>query len=236
MTLLLLLLLATPFDEALAKADALAKAARAVPDEKPAEKARQVDAALAAYAAALRLKEKDPKLAPRVRRRRASLLKHAGRPRDALKEYDAIVIGRARRKDKARALYDGARLLERAGDARAAEARLRRAIDEFGDDIRTRALASLALGRLCRAQNRLREAERAFRHVVERCRDQAKACVEAYDELALLELARGRRPRARAWLRACMRRFEKRAARDDRYGRFVGRLLADMKAPRALAR
>ena len=227
---LLLFLLLSPFDTALAEADRLAAVARAA-----LEQPGKVDAALEAYDALLKRYGKDLKLAPRLRRRKASLLKRAERPREALEEYDRIVTGRARRKDKARALYDGARLLEKAADFAGAEARLRRAMDDFGDIIRTRAKASLALGKLLESQARTKEAERAYRHVVEKCRDQAKASIAAYDALALLALKRERPREAHRWLRACTKRYEKRATRDDKYGVLVSRLLGEMRAPRALA-
>ena len=220
-------------EELLARADALAREARAAPDE---DKARAVDVALEAYAAVIRRRPKDGKLVPRVRRRRASLLKHAGRAGDALAEYDAIVEGRARRKDKARALYDGGRLLERGGDFHGAGERYERAVEEYRDVIRVRAQASLARGRVLERMRRPREAERAYCHVVDKCRDEAEAVIGAYDALALLALKEGRSRDARRWLQTCTDRFAKRAARDDRYGRFVARLLGSMKAPAAFRR
>jgi tetratricopeptide (TPR) repeat protein len=164
----LVLLFLLPAAPTLEEADRLAAQARAL-DEGP-QRSRAVDQALAAYAALIEKNPKDLKLVPRLRRRRAALLKHAGRPRAALAEYDAIVSGRARRKDKARALYDGARLLERAGDYGGAEKRLRRAIDDYGDVVRTRAKAALLLGQVFEKMARPREAERAYKYVVARCR------------------------------------------------------------------
>jgi tetratricopeptide (TPR) repeat protein len=232
MALVLLFLLPLAPKPTLEEADRLAARARAL-DEGP-EKKRAVDTALAAYAALIEKRPKDLKLVPRLRRRRAALLKHAGRPRAALAEYDAIVSGRGRRKDKARALYDGARLLEPAGDFAGAEKRLRRAIDDYGDVVRMRAKAALLLGQVLEKTARPREAERAYKYVVARCRDEAEPAIAAYDALALLAI-RQEKPRvARRWLRECFAKYEKRATRGDRYGAFVSRLLGDMRAPAAL--
>jgi tetratricopeptide (TPR) repeat protein len=226
--LVLLLLLAPTLEEA----DRLAAEARAL--EKGPGKARAVDAALAAYAAILADRPKDLKLVPRLRRRRAALLKHAGRPRAALAEYDALVAGRGRRKDKAGALYDGARLLERAREFAGAEKRLRRAIDDYGDVVRVRAKAAFLLGQVLEKTARPTEAERAYRFVVARCRDETEPVIASYDALALLAI-RQQKPRvARRWLRECFARYEKRATRGDKYGAFVGRLLGEMRAPAAL--
>ncbi|MHC4163325.1 MAG: hypothetical protein ACYSUM_14445, partial [Planctomycetota bacterium] len=142
----LVVLLLLPLAPTLEEADRLAAEARAL--EKGPRKTRAIDRALAAYAGLLAERPKDLKLVPRLRRRRAALLKHVGRPRAALAEYDAVVSGRGRRKDKARALYDGAGLLERASDYGGAEKRLRRAIDDYGDVVRVRAKAAFALGRV----------------------------------------------------------------------------------------
>jgi tetratricopeptide (TPR) repeat protein len=230
---LLSLLPSIPPAPTLEEADRLASEARAL--EKGPRRERAVDAALAAYAALIAERPKDPKLVPRLRRRRAALLKYVGRPRAALAEYDAVVAGRARRKDKAGALYEGARLLERASDFAGAEQRLRRAIDEFGDVVRVRAKAAFLLGRVLEKMERPGEAERAYRYVVTRCRQEAEPAIAAYDALALLAL-RQKRPRvARRWLRECFARYEKRATRGDRYGAFVSRLLGEMRAPAALA-
>jgi len=230
---IVLLLLASPVEDALAKADALARVAKAAP---PDRQPQAIDEALAAYDRVIALRPKDLKLVPRVRRARAALLKSAGRPQAVLAEYDRIVQGPARRRDRARALYDGALLLEKGGDFGGAEARLRRAVEEYGDQVRTRALAALARGRVLEKMARPREAERCYRFVVEKCRDETKAAVAAYDALALLAIARKDARAAHRWLRACRDRYEKRATRGDRYGAFVGRLLSDMKAPAALAR
>jgi len=230
--LVALLLFATPVEEALAKADALAAAAKAAP---PDRQAKAVNEALTAYDAVIALRPKDRKLVPRVRRSRATLLRLAGRPKEALAEYDRIVAGGARRKDKARALCDGAALLEKGGDFAAAEARLARALDEFGDDVRMRAKAALARGRVLEKMARPEDAAKSYRFVLEKCRDEAEAVISAYDALALLAIARKDVRDAQRWLRECRERFEKRATRGDRYGAFVGRLLAGMKAPAALA-
>ncbi len=227
------LLLATPVEEALAKADALAAAAKAAPADR---QAKAVDEALAAYDRVIALRPKDEKLVPRVRRRRATLLRFAGRPKEALAEYDRILDGRARRKDKARALRDGAALLEKGGDFAAAEARLARVLDEHGDDIRECAEAALARGRVLEKMARPADAAKCYRFVVEKCRDEAEAVIASYDALALLAIARKDFPEAQRWLRGCRQRFEKRATRGDRYGAFVSRLLAEMKAPLELAK
>jgi tetratricopeptide (TPR) repeat protein len=232
MTVLVLACL-LPLAPTLEEADRLAAKARAA--KGGPEKDHAVERALAAYAAILADRPKDLKLVPRVRRRRAALLKHAGRPRAALAEYDAVVSGRGRRKDKAGALYDGARLLERGGDFGAAEKRLRRAIEDYGDVVRVRAKAALLLGRVLEKMARPKEAERAYRYVVARCRDEAEPAIAAYDALALLAIRRGKPRVARRWLRECFSRYEKRATRGDRYGAFVSRLLGDMRAPTALA-
>jgi tetratricopeptide (TPR) repeat protein len=227
------LLLATPVEEALEKADALAAAAKAAPADR---QAKAVDEALAAYDCVLALRPKDEVLVPRVRRRRATLLRFAGRPKEALAEYDRIIDGRARRKDKARAFRDGATLLEKGGDFAAAEARLARVLDEHGDDVRECAEAALQRGRVLEKMARPADAAKCYRFVVEKCRDEAEAVIASYDALALLAIARRDFGEAQRWLRDCRQRFEKRATRGDRYGAFVSRLLADMKAPLALAR
>jgi tetratricopeptide (TPR) repeat protein len=231
---LLSLLICAGTDQALAAADALAKQARAAED--PAEKQKQAERALDAYAAVIEERPKDLKLVPRVRRRRASLLRHLGRTGAALREYDAIVDGRARRKDKARALVDGAKLLERAGDLAGAEKRLARVLDDYRSIVRTRADAAWRRGRVLESMGREREAERAYRFVVEKCRDQVKPAIAAYDALALLAVRAGDFRRAQRWLRRCRAEYEKRAARSDRFGAYVGRLLGDMKAPRELGK
>jgi tetratricopeptide (TPR) repeat protein len=230
--LLALLLLSTPVEEALAKADALAAAAKAAP---PEQQAKAVDEALASYDRVIAMRPKDEKLVPRVRRRRATLLKLAGRPKEALLEHDRIVSGRARRKDKARALLDGALLLEKGGDFAAAEARLARVLDEYGDDVRACAESALVRGRVLEKMARPADAAKSYRFIVEKCRDEAEAVISAYDALALLAIARKDVREAQRWLRECRDRYEKRATRGDRYGAFVSRLLAGMKAPQALA-
>lgn len=226
------LLVATPVDEALAEADALATAAKAAP---PEAQAKAIEQALAAYDRVIALRPKDEKLVPKVRRRRAGLLRLAGRPKEALAEYDRIVDGRARRGDKARALREGASLLEKGGDFAAAEARFARVLDEHGDDVRECAEAAVARGRVLEKMARPLDAARSYRFVVEKCRDEAEAVILSYDALALLALARDDHKEAHRWLRECRARFEKRASRGDRYGAFVGRLLGEMRAPAALA-
>ncbi|MFI5402739.1 MAG: hypothetical protein ACHQ1G_07375 [Planctomycetota bacterium] len=230
--LLAAMLLSTPVEEALAKADALAAAAKAAP---PEQQAKAVDVALAAYDQVIAMRPKDEKLVPRVRRRRAALLKLAGRPKEALAEHDRIISGRARRKDKARALLDGALLLEKGGDFAAAEARLARVLDEYGDDVRACAESALVRGRVLEKMARPADAAKSYRFIVEKCRDEAEAVISAYDALALLAIARKDVREAQRWLRECRDRYEKRATRGDRYGAFVSRLLGEMKAPQALA-
>jgi tetratricopeptide (TPR) repeat protein len=231
--ILTVLLLAGPTPaEELEVADALAARARAADEQSQPEAIRK---ALEAYRALLQKHPKNRRLVPRIRRRRARLLERAGRPSEALREYDAIVEGRSRRKERARALYDGAVLLERGGDFLAAERRLRRIAEDYGDVTSVRGKAALARGRVLQAMARPKQAERSYRYVVERCWDDAKTAIAAYDALALMALSQDRPGRARRWLRACADRYEKRAARGDRYGAFVGRQLGAMKAPRRLA-
>jgi hypothetical protein len=79
------------------------------------------------------------------------------------------------------------------------------------------------------------DAKRCYRFVVEKCRDEAEAVISAYDALALLAVEGKDLREAQRWLRECRDRFEKRATRGDRYGAFVSRLLAGMRAPAALA-
>ncbi len=223
---------ATPAERELEEADKLAALARVAA---PEAREKAVEEALRSYDALLAAHGKDQKFAPRVRRHRATLLKGVDRPLDALKEHDAIVAGRARRKDKARALCDGAALLVRAGDLHGAERRLARAIDEYGDVANVRAEASLERGRLLCRTGRTRDAVACWLHVVERCRDEEKIAIEAYDELALLAIEEGDAREARKWLRACTDAFGKRAARDDKQGKFLSRQLGAMKAPQRLA-
>jgi len=210
-------------------ADDLAAQVRALEGEAREE---AVVKALAAYDAILGKVERDRKLGPRVRRRRASLLKRVGRTADALKEYDAIVEGRARRADKARALVDGAELL---ADKEDAVRRLTRAVDGYPDESRTRARAARLRGSLLEDLGRTDEAARSYRLVVEKCRFEEKEAIAAFDALALLEIRRGRLDAAERWIRTCFRAYEKRAARGDRKGAFLGRQLGAMKAPQALA-
>ena len=224
----------SPFDEALVAADALAAQARAVPAEDKT-KGAAVQCALDAYGALLREKGKDPKLGPRLRRRRASLLKHAGRSVDALAEYDAIVNGRARRKDRARALVDGGKLLERSLDHVGAAARYRRAAEDYRDIVRVRAEATVRWGRMLEMFAKPKGAARCYRLVIDKCGDQAEWVIASYDALALMAVRASEPGRARRWLSRCVARFEKRAARGDKYGAFVARLLGAMKAPAALA-
>lgn len=228
---LVLLLVAGPSERMLAEADALAARARSAPPER---KAARVEEALRAYASILAARPKDRELVPRVRRRRARLLVHAGRIRDALAEHDAILAGRARRKDKARALYDGAKLLVRAGDAHAADQRLRRACADYKDVSSVRGKALLLRADLLRKSGRVAEAAKLYERVTEVCRFEEKLAIRAYDALALMAIEAGDEMRARRWLRVCVQRYRKRAARGDRFGAYLSRLLGEMKAPRRL--
>ncbi|MHC4956043.1 MAG: hypothetical protein ACYTGZ_19535 [Planctomycetota bacterium] len=226
--MLALALLASPLEQA----DALAAAARAAKGER---KDGAVEIALAAYAALLKQARKDRRLHPKLRRRRASLLKHHGRLAEALIEHDAILDGRARRVDKARALFDGATILEASGKLDAAERRLKEAVDRYRDATRNRARAARKRGAILERLGRGDEAERSYRLVVEKCRHEEKEAIAAYDALALQSLRRGQPRRARRWLRECFDCYAKRAARGDKKGAFLGRQLAAMKAPLALA-
>jgi tetratricopeptide (TPR) repeat protein len=226
-----LLLLAPSGYDALKAADKLAAQARALD---PPARGPAVAKALAAYEAVAAAHPKDRRLVPRVRRRKATLLRQEKRYNEALAEHDAIVKGRARRKDKARALHDGAALLERAGALGPAEKRYARAVEEYGDVDYVRAKASLARGRVLLALKRGKEAEACWRHVVDRCGDHAKVAIDAYDRLALLAIQRKNPKRAQRWIYSCVKRYEKRAARGDRYGAFLSRLLGDMKSPHKL--
>ncbi len=233
---LLLLFLADPpaFARELERADALAAAARAETEE--ARRTPAVQAALDAYAALLATRPKDPKAVPRLRRRRATLLAAVGRGADALAEQDALLAGPSARYDRARALLEGARLLGKAGDVHAAEKRCARAVEEYGDEVSIAAQALLERGRCLKRLARPKEAEAAWRRITERFRDEVKAAVDAFDELAILEIEAGRRDKARGWLKACAAEYEKRAARGDRYGAMLSRLLGEMKAPAMLQR
>jgi len=230
---LVLVLAATPGERMLADADGLAARARAAPEEK---KEKLVEEALRAYAAVLEAYPKDRELVPRVRRRRAALLQHAGRLLDALGEHDAILAGRARRKDKARALFDGAVLLERGGDLHAAERRFLRAIEEFKDVDSVRGKAMLARAALLHKSGRTKAAVKAYRQVAHDCRHQEKLAIRAYDELALIAIGKGDRKGALRWLKACTSRYAERAARGDKFGDYLARLLGEMKAPALLGR
>jgi len=218
--------------EALARADAASAAARAEPD--PPKRAKAVDAALAAYDALLAERPKDPETVPRIRRRRATLLAAGGRPAEAMAEHDRILAGPSSRRDRARALLDGARLLQRGSDFHGAERRAARVVDEYGDELELGARAWLLRGDCNRSMARLREAEACYRRVVDRFGDEAEACIASFDALAILEIEARRPDGARRWLKACAEKFEKRAARGDRYGAMVGRLLGEMKAPSML--
>jgi len=219
-------------DAALHEADAAAARARALDESvRPAA----VQRALEGYDSVLALRPRDAILAARVRRRRAKLLASQGCVREAGEEYARIAEGGGRRKDRARALVDAAALQERAGETVKAEGLLRRAIEDYRDVPSTWAQAQLRLGRLAQAAGRPEEAARAWTTLVGRAREQDKLVVEAYDLLALLAIEQGDLEQARRWLERCMRRFRKRAERDDRHGAFLARQLGAMRAPRALA-
>jgi tetratricopeptide (TPR) repeat protein len=216
----------------LGQADELAARARAA---EPAQKEQAVEAALEAYAALLALRPKDREWVPKVRRRRAALLKRAGRVRAALAEHDAILRGPAQRRDRARALRDGARVLQKGGDFTAAVKRCRRVVEEFGDIGSVAAEACLLEGRCHEAMARAQRAGRAYRVVVERYHAEAKHGIAAYDALALLAIEARNPVQAGRWLQACAERYGKRAARKDKRGQYLGRLLGEMKAPARLA-
>ena len=173
-----------------------------------------------------------------MRRRRAALLGSVGKISEAVGEHDAIIEGRASRYDRARALLDGAVLLERAGDRAKAAKRCARARERYGDEDSIAARAALLQGRCFEKMMKPKVAARIYREVTQRHREvtqrhrhRVKEAVEAYDRLALLALATKDTRRARRWLAACMDRYEKKAMRKDRFGRYVARLLGDMKAP-----
>jgi len=229
----LLLIVLAPGSMSMESADALAAVARATRGD---GKDAAVSKALDAYAKLLVSRAKDRRLVPRLHRRRASLLRHAGKLDAALHEQDTILKGKADRRDRARALLDGAKLLESLGRLDRAELRLREAVDRYRDATRTCALAALRRGAILEKLKREREALRCYRFVVEKCRFEEKVAIEAYDALALHAVARQRPRDARRWLRACVRRYGKRAARGDKKGAFLGRQLGAMKAPAALAK
>jgi len=226
-------LLLAPAPLSLEQADALAATARATKGDR---KDAAVSKALDAYAELLRRHAKDRRLVPRIRRRRASLLRHAGNLAAALREHDSILKGRADRIDCARALLDGAKLLQAQGKLGASEVRLLEVVRRYRDATRTRAVAALRRGEVLEKLGRDSEALRSYRLVVKECRFEEKVAIEAYDALALHAIAK-RRPRdARRWLRTCEKRYGKLAARGNKKGAFLGRQLAAMKAPAALAK
>ena len=232
--LLVILLLGPAGEEALKQADAASALAKSESD--PRRRAVAIEAALSAYAEVIKKYPKDRRLVPRVRRRRASLLKKEGRLREALEEQDRVLSGRSRRKDKAKALYDGARLLEKMERLKEASARYERAAAEYSDVDSTRAKAVLARGRVLERLGDDEQAERTYRFVVKKCSDEAQQAVEAYDRLALLEIRRGRIREAKRWIYSCIRRYERRAARGDKRGAYLSRLLGDMASPLALTK
>jgi tetratricopeptide (TPR) repeat protein len=215
-------------------ADSLAAQARAIKgDSEESARARAVaiQSALDAYGKTLRIHEKDAKLAPRIRRRRAALFVQASRYPEALAEHDAILKGRARRKDCARALFEGARVLERMKQPVAAIARLSRALDRYGDVSRVRARSALQKGVLLEAVGQRDAAANAYRIVVKKCRAQEKEAIAAFDALAVLALRNGDTKKAQRWIDACLRTYAKRATRGDKKGAFLGRQIGAMKSP-----
>jgi len=232
--LIVILLCGPAGEEALKQADAAASVAKSEPD--PRRRAVAIEAALNAYASVIEQHPKDRRLVPRVRRRRASLLKKEGRLREALEEHDRVLSGRSRRKDRAKALYDGAKLLEKMERLKEASDRYKRAAEEFPDVDGTRAKAVLARGRVLERLGNDEQAVRAYRFVIKKCGDEAQQAVEAYDRLALLEIRRGRTREAKRWIYACVRRYERRAARGDKRGAYLSRLLGDMRSPLALTK
>ena len=198
-------------------------------------RAAAVDKVLAAYEAMLERHAKDLKLVPRLRRRRAGLLRRVGRLQEAAAEHDRIAEGRARRKDKARALYDAAVLMRRLERPKEAERRLARALSDYKDIAGVRAKALLARGEILRDAGNPREARRTWEVLVRRCRVEAKSAIAGYDALALLALDEKVTRRARRWLDRCVRCYGKRAGKPDRCGAFLSRQLGEMKAPARLA-
>jgi len=225
-------LLATAAEE-LKLADSRAGLAKALDPGEAKDKA--LAGALKAYDLLLKRYPKDLKLVPRLRRRRAGLFKHAGRIEEAIAEHDRIVEGRARRKDKARALYDAAVLLRRADRPAEADRRLVRALEDYKDIAGVRAKALLARGEILCSKGKTREARRVWEELTRRCRDEAKTAIAGYDALALLALDEGDAKGARRWLERCVRCYGKRAERADRRGAFLSRQLGEMKAPARLA-
>ena len=225
------MLLAASVAEELERVDTQAALARAMEPGPAREEA--VETALAAYQELLDQNARDLKLVPRLRRRRASLLKRVGRLEDAVAEHDRIVGGR--RKDKARALYDAAELLRRLERPEEAERRLARALGDYRDIANVRAKALLARGEILRAAGKPGQARRCWEELVRRCRDEAKTAIAGYDALAMLALDEREPRRARRWLERCVRCYGKRAGKPDRYGAFLSRQLGEMKAPARLA-
>ena len=220
-------------------ADSLAARARAIKgktEENERARSAAIQAALDAYAGALRNHAKDVKLAPKIHRRRAALLVSAGRLPEALAEHDAIPKGRARRRDCARALFEGAAVLERMKQPAAAVARLSQVLGRYSDVSRMRARAALRKGVLLEAMGRPKAAGESYRLVVKKCRAQEKEAIEAFDALAVLALRSGKRKQAQRWIDACLRTYSKRAVRGDKKGAFLGRQLGAMKAPVMLAK
>lgn len=223
----------------LESADLLAARARAVKgysDERVSARNVAVQAALGAYERAFRMHHKDAKLAPKIRRSRASLLVSARRYPEALAEHDAIVKGRGRRKDRARALFDGAVVLERMKQLEPAIARLTSALDRYPDVSRMRARSALRKGSLLEKVGRPDAARDAYRLVVKKCRAQEKEAIEAFDALAVLELRSENVKQAQRWVDACLKTYAKRATRGDKKGAFLGRQIGEMKAPAMIAR
>ncbi|MFQ5844475.1 MAG: tol-pal system YbgF family protein [Planctomycetota bacterium] len=215
----------------LERADALASKARQAEEK---EKAAAVEAALHAYRALIAKRPKDREWVPKLRRRRASLLAHAGRVREALSEYDVILKGPASRYERARALRDSGKLLSRGGDYGRAVERFERVAARYRDIGSLAADALLRAGRCREAAAQPEAAERTWRRVVDRYRSEPKAAIAAYDALALQAIERRDAKGAERWLRRCMDRYAKRAARGDRRGVWLGRLLGEMKAPARL--
>ncbi|MGH7338218.1 MAG: hypothetical protein ACREI7_11595, partial [Myxococcota bacterium] len=108
-------------------------------------------------------------------------------------------------------------------------------LDRYGDERDLVAKAALERGKCLEKLARPKEAEAAYRLVVDKYADEPVPAIAAYDALALQALAQGRPDGAETWVEACANRYEKRAARGDRYGAFLSRLLGEMKAPGELA-
>ena len=194
--------------------DRWASEARAEKD--PQRKRTLMRRALDAYEERIALRPKDRKLVPRLRRKRAGLLKACGEHERALAEYQRLADGPSRRKDRARAWREAGELAVRMNQTAAARTYLRRVLDDYGDIVAERARALLALGALHEKAGEHKQATRCWKAILDRCRDEVKEVVGAYDRLALQAIRAGDPKTARRWLERCTKRFEKRATKRRR--------------------